>query len=99
MTIAKRIDPSGHVVLTSVCVGRLPTCRPPAAAPCGSAWPNVAHPGVSVTDATGDCARAGAAKDNSATIAASVAYKRKRPAAIGPGAHRVRSPHLTDMID
>src|SRR2546423_10988195 len=46
LTIAKRIDPSGHRFLTSVCVLNVPTRRPDGATPCGSACPNVAHPGV-----------------------------------------------------
>ena len=44
VTIANRIDPSGHVVLTSVCVARLPTFTAPVAALCGNARPNVAQP-------------------------------------------------------
>ena len=46
LTTAKRIDPSGQRFLTSVCVGNVPTRTPDVAAPCGSAWPKVAHPGV-----------------------------------------------------
>src|SRR4051812_26080832 len=62
VTIAKRMEPSGHVFLTSVCVGRLPTCSAPVAAPCGSAWPNVAQPGPRPTVATAaGCACTGAA--------------------------------------
>jgi hypothetical protein len=58
VTTAKRIEPSGQRVLTSVWVASVPTCSPADAAPCGSAWPNVAHPAVSVIDATVVCAHA-----------------------------------------
>src|SRR3954471_3737292 len=49
VTTAKRIELSGHRVLTSDCVGKLPTCRPAGARPCGTAWPNVAQPALNPT--------------------------------------------------
>src|SRR5437762_11761119 len=56
VTTAKRIDPSGQRVLTSVCVSSEPTCSPLGATPRGTAWPNVAQPAVNVSTAI--CAEA-----------------------------------------
>ena len=74
VTTAKRIDPSGHVVLTSVCVVSVPTFSAPVAAPCGSAWPKVAQPGVSVTEPTAVCACVRAAMHRNAIAAARIFY-------------------------
>src|SRR5262245_65097381 len=55
--MANRMDPSGQRFLMSACVGRFRTLRPSRAAPGGTAWPNVAQPGVRATVAIGgDCA-------------------------------------------
>src|SRR5262245_22423954 len=58
-TTAKRIEPSGQVVLTSVCVGKLPSWREVRVVPCGNTRPNVAHPEVRRTVARGLSAGAG----------------------------------------
>src|SRR4051812_48472153 len=80
LTIANRIDPSGHVFLMSVCVGKLATWSPPVAAPCGKAWPNVAQPGVRPTVATLlVCAAAGWASDTSSANAARSAHRSRAP--------------------
>ncbi|MBE3040145.1 MAG: hypothetical protein IMZ62_15215 [Chloroflexi bacterium] len=47
MTITNRIEPSGHLFLTSFCVTNDPTRTPALAAPSGSTSPKVAHPAVS----------------------------------------------------
>src|SRR5512143_2793130 len=52
VTTANRMDPSGQVVLTSVCVVKPDNLRPALAAPAGSATPKVAQPGDSCTLAT-----------------------------------------------
>ena len=74
--IANRTEPSGQVFLTSVCVGKLPTCNPPVAAPCGNAWPKVAQPGVKPTVATGAvCASSVAAAHRKSTSAGNAAFR------------------------
>jgi len=58
VTMAKRIEPSGHRLLMSVWVVRFPTCSPFVAAPWGTASPNVTQPEVRPIVATaGVCAR------------------------------------------
>src|SRR4051812_26033883 len=98
VTIAKRMEPSGHVFLTSVCVGRLPTCSAPVAAPCGSAWPNVAQPGPRPTVATAaGCACTGAATATSSASAARSAHTGRiaRFIAFSIGGHSIREPRRT----
>ena len=48
-TMANLMDPSGHLFLTSVWVGRLPTCNPDVAQPWGTACPKVDQPAVNPT--------------------------------------------------
>src|SRR3954471_24680774 len=98
VTTAKRIDPSGQVVLTSVCVASVPTFSAPVAAPCGSACPNVAQPGVSATEPTAVCACARAATQRNAIAAERILYTRRRPAE-GPRVARDRlSPEITECF-
>src|SRR5919198_3637514 len=74
VTTAKRMDPSGQRVLTSVWVGSAPTWSPLGATPCGIACPNVTHPRVSVTLGNGACASAGAAAATTKSSAAKTKY-------------------------
>src|SRR4051812_22119320 len=93
VTIAKRMEPSGQVFLTSVCVARPPTCSAPVAAPCGSAWPNVAQPGPRPTVATAaGCACTGPATATCSASATSNAHSGRivRLIAFSIGGHSIR---------
>ena len=49
VTTANLIDPSSHLVFTSVCVGSDPTLNPSKANPFGTTCPKVTQPGVRPT--------------------------------------------------
>src|SRR4051812_23558272 len=76
LATANRIEPSGHLFLTSVWVAKVPTCSPPEASPSGSACPNVAQPAVTLIVAS-VCAPTAVAKQAWTASSAATAQCRR----------------------
>src|SRR3954451_19353137 len=93
--MAKRIEPSGHLFLTSVCVLNAPTRTPLGAAPCGSACPNVAQPVVRLI-VPSVCAHTGEARN--ACRASTVASVQHRRSERIQSTQRVVAGGLTHMV-